>query len=108
MPLEAINDEIQIAINEKGADSIAARLSNNSIPFGRNGDIITLSNLTLVQRKQLGKIAKEHSWYKRIGLGEQFGTIVLNNWDTLDDQSAIKRVVTALSEWVIKDDSART
>ena len=74
----------------------------------RDGDSITFPSLSTEQRKMLGKIAKNCSWYKRIGLGEQFGNIVMSCMDSFGDNSAIKRNVNGLAEWVINDDEAGT
>ena len=104
LPMPALQEEIQIAVDEKSADSIAARLADSTISFDRDGDTISLSAITTEQRKTLGKIAKDKNWYKRIDLGEQFGNVVLNSLAELDTESAIKRVVTGLTEWVMKDD----
>ena len=104
LPMPALQEEIQIAVDEKSADSIAARLADSTISFDRDGDTISLSAITTEQRKTLGKIAKDKNWYKRIDLGEQFGNVVLNSLTELDTESAIKRVVTGLTEWVMKDD----
>lgn len=104
LPMPAIQQEIQIAVDEKSIDSIIARFSDYSIPFDRGGDSVTLTALSPEQRKTIGKIAKEKNWYKRIDLGEQFGNVVLNSLSELDAESAISRVVAGLEEWVMKDD----
>jgi hypothetical protein len=104
LPMPALQEEIQIAVDEKSADSIAARLADGTISFDRDGDTISLSTITTEQRKTLGKIAKDKNWYKRIDLGEQFGNVVMNNLTELDAESAIRRVVSGLTEWVMKDD----
>ena len=106
--LDAIHAEIRIAIDEKSADSVAAKLTNAGLQFVRDGDSITFPSLSTEQRKMLGKIAKNCSWYKRIGLGEQFGNIVMSCMDSFGDKSVIKRNVNGLAEWVINDDETRT
>ena len=104
LPLSAIQEAIRIAVDEYGCTSVSGRLSADGIPFVEDNGIITISSLTEDQRKTLGKASKKKGWYKRIGLGEQFGRIVLNNLDTMAPESTIRKVITGLTEWVLKDD----
>ena len=67
-----------------------------------------VSALTEEQRKTLGKAAKKKSWYKRIGLGECFGRIVLGNLDTLPPNSSLRKTVASLADWVLKNEEAGT
>ena len=106
LPMSAIQDVLQLAVDKKGADSIAAHLDRSSIPYQRNGDRIALSDLSPEQLTMLGKTAKNNNWYKLIGLGEQLGSVVFQYWDELDAESKIKTVVTSLSNWVIQNDKA--
>lgn len=107
LSLEALQAELQVAIDEKGADSITSVLHDNNIPFSRDGEKVKIDVLSKEQRKALGKIAKDKGWYKRIGLGEQFGNIVLNDLDNFAADSAIKKVIMGLSEWVMSHDKRR-
>lgn len=104
LPLPAIQEAICIAVDEYGCTLVSGKLSADGIPFVEDNGIITIAALTEDQRKSLGKAAKKKGWYKRIGLGEQFGQIVLNNLDVLAPESTIKKVIDGLTEWVLKDD----
>ena len=106
LPFAAIKEELQIAIEEKGADSIADCLMGKSIPFNRNNGTIILDRLNKEQCISLGTLAKDKGWYKRIGLAEQFGNIVMENLNELGEESTIKKVVDGLSKWVISNDEA--
>ena len=105
IPLSAVQEAIHIAIDEKSADSIAAKLKNHGIPYTRDGDNIEISSLSDEQRRILGKVAKDSDWYKRIGRGEQFGKIVLEHGDELPAESAIRKVIAGLTKWVKQDDT---
>lgn len=106
LPMPGIQDALRLAIDEKGADTIAAHLDSSSIPYQRNGDEIVLSDLSPEQCSALGKAAKDNNWYKLIGLGEQLGSVVFQYWDELGAGSKIKTEVTGLSNWVIQNDEA--
>ena len=112
LPLSGIQEALQIAVDEKGVDSIKSSLSAGGIPFVLQDGTIVLPCLTEDQKKTLGTIAKdgerESGWFKRIGLGQQLGKVVFEHWDELDDKAAIKREVDLLIKWVMTDDSAGT
>ena len=104
LPLPAIQEAIQIAVEDKGYASVSGKLSAEGIPFSENNGCIIVTKLTIEQRKALGKAAKKKDWYKRIGLGEQLGRIILNNLGAMDYESTIRKIVAGLTEWVLKDD----
>lgn len=104
LPLPAIQGAIRIATDEYGCTLVAGKLSADGIPFVEDNGIITIAALTEDQRKALGKAAKKKGWYKRIGLGEQFGRIVLDNLNALAPESTIRKAIAGLTEWVLKDD----
>lgn len=108
MPLSAIQEVIRIAVDEYGCAHVSGKLSAEGIPFTENSGSITVSDLTKEQRKALGKAAKKKDWYKRIGLGERFGRIVLGNLDKLAADSTFKKTVTSLADWVLKNEEAGT
>ena len=105
MPMKAIQEALDIVIYDKSVEAVDAKLKNSSIPYVRNEDTIVLAELSMEHRQELGKIAKDNNWYKTIGLGEQFGTVLLNHWDKLSPESFLKTVVTKLIEWVRQDES---
>lgn len=108
MPLSAIQEVIQIAVNEYGYAQVSGKLSADGIPFSEDNDSIVISALTEEQRKALGTVAKKTGWYKRIGLGERFGRIVLSNLDTLAPESTLRKTIMSLADWVLKNEEART
>ena len=108
IPLSAIREVIQIAVDEYGCAQVSGKLSAEGIPFTEDNGSIVVSALTEEQRKTLGKAAKKKSWYKRIGLGECFGRIVLGNLDTLPPNSSLRKTVASLADWVLKNEEAGT
>ena len=52
------------------------------------------------------KAAKKKGWYKRIGLGERFGRIVMGNFETIAPDSTLRKTVTSLADWVLKNEEA--
>ena len=108
MPLSAIQEAIQIAVDEYGCGQVSGKLSAERIPFTEDNGSITVSALAEEQRKALGNAAKKKGWYKRIGLGERFGRIVLDNLDTLAPDSTLRKTVMSLADWVLKNEDART
>ena len=108
IPLSAIQEAIQIAVDEFGCAQVSGKLSAEGIPFTEDNGSITVSILSEEQRKALGKAAKKKSWYKRIGLGERFSRIVLSNLDVLAPESTLRKTVTSLANWVLKNEEAGT
>ena len=108
LPLSAIQEAIQIVVEEYGYASVSGKLSSDGIPFFEDNGSITVSALTEEHRKALGKAAKKKNWYKRIGLGEQFGRTVLNSIDNLAPESALRKTITSLIEWVLQSDETGT
>ena len=108
LPLSAIQEAIQIAVNEKGFGPVSSALSSCSIPTNEIDGCITMGTLSGEQRKAIGKIAKDNDWYKQIRPGEQLSEVVLNYLSELGKTSIIVNVVNNLTEWVIENDKART
>lgn len=108
LPLSAIQEVIQIAVDEYGCAQVSGKLSAEGIPFTEDNGSIAVSDITEEQRKALGKAAKKKGWYKRIGLGDRFGRIVLGNLDNLAPDSALRKTVTSLADWVLKNEKAGT
>lgn len=106
--IDEINQAVEIAVEEKGRDSIRANLSSCSIPFEIIGDDIVLRDITSEQKVQLGALAKKKSWFKNIGLGQQIGDIVFSAFDSFGADSRIRSVIKDLTTWVMKDDTRRT
>ena len=108
LPLSAIQEAIQIAVNEKGFGPVSSALSSCSIPTNEIDGCITMGTLSGERRKAIGKIAKDNDWYKQIRPGEQLSEVVLNYLSELGKTSIIVNVVNNLTEWVIENDKART
>ena len=113
LPLLGVQEAIEIAVTEKGIESVAAKLQSNSIPFEQHDNSIQLYKLNKDQRKTIGTIAKgngkdkDNGWFKRIGLGEQLGRIVFKYWDEISEESILKCEVSQLIDWVMHNDTSR-
>lgn len=97
---------IALAISNKGIDHVKASLKKGNINYKIEDGNITFHELSEEYRTAIGKIAKSpgHEWYKRIGLGEQMGDIIFNNWSEIPDNTKLYKTVTSLIEWIRKND----
>lgn len=106
VPTTVANQLLDIVIQDRGLSILQSRLEEEDIPFEVINGKINLCNMTPDSQKKLGKIAKHKSsaWYKRIELGELFGNIIFENWQTINEDTILKKVVNDLKNWVKKDD----
>ena len=104
VPTDIASRLIEIATKEYGIDSIKSRLS--SVSYWEQDNHIVLDTIDDEVRKSIGSIAKKKGveWYKRIGLGESLGNVVFENWDIIDTNSRLKKVVNDIINWVTKND----
>ncbi len=104
VPTEIATQIIQIAVDERGIDSVKNRLSLVDIPHKVVDETIQLSAMEPDIRKKIGTIAKKKhvEWYKRIDLGELVGNVIFENWESIGSESKLRKVVDKLSKWAIK------
>lgn len=79
-------------------------LTVSNIPFETVDEEIHFSCLDAINKKKIGTIAKQKSWYKRIDLGELLGNVVFEAWESIEANTKLKKVVDALSKWVVDND----
>lgn len=115
---KCVEELISIGIDNKGFDSVKARLKNavenaNSI-FQFCDEKVTLSDeIDSKTLLAIGKVAKgkwnqkkqtfEGGWYKRIDLGQTVGNVVLQNGQ-MREGSYFITVINKIKEWVIADE----
>ena len=106
VPTDVATKIINIAVTERGIDSVKAHLTSEQIPFNVIDNEIRLVAMKPDIQKKIGEIAKRKKveWYKRIDLGEQLGNIIFDNWEHIGAGTKLKSVVAALSRWVTGND----
>lgn len=98
---------LQIAVEEKGYESIAAKL--NGISHVYDGKSIKLGDITPEQQFEIGSIAKakKSSWYKRVDIGERLGNVVFSNWSDINKRTTLSKTINGLIDWVTRNDTKR-
>lgn len=104
VPTDVATTMLNIAVNERGIDSVKTHLATRHIAFEVDGDRIKLSSMIPADQKIIGTIAKQKSWFKRIDLGEMLGNVVFENWECVKSDAKLKTVVDALARWVTSND----
>lgn len=104
VPTDVATTMLNIAVNERGIDSVKTHLATRHIAFEVDGDRIKLSSMIPADQKIIGTIAKQKSWFKRIDLGEMLGNVVFENWECVKSDAKLKTVVGALARWVTGND----
>ena len=104
VPTDVAMTMLNIAVNERGIDSVKTHLATRHIAFEVDGERIMLSSMVPAEQKIIGTIAKQKSWYKRIDLGEMLGDVVFENWERVESDAKLKTVVDALARWVTGND----
>lgn len=117
-----INDNLamkllNLAIDEKGIESIKGQLENFGDPNEIDIDPITgkelsilLKNLSDDERRRIGSAAKKkenkkgnkgnNGWFKRIDHGEDVGDILFQNWSLIDRNTVLRKVTMSLIKWI--------
>lgn len=106
VPDAMVQPLIDIAIDSKSVDGVAAKLRNNAIPFTKTDeDTLLISALSAEQKLQLGTIAKhkKSEWFKRIDLGEAIGTLIFANWEQIEDTTKLHITTEEIIRWVNHD-----
>ncbi len=103
IPKNLAEEILQVAVDDKGVDSINAKLKD--IPHEFDSDTIKLS-IENDQQRLIGSIAKakKTEWYKRIDSGEQLGNIVFSNWDSIGTETTLHKTINNLINWVLSDE----
>lgn len=106
VPLAVAGKILNVAVDEHGIDSVKSRLVNDKIPHTVVDDAIILSEMGPAILRSIGTIAKKKKieWYKRIDLGEKVGNIIFESWDLIGPATKLRKVIEALSTWVMTDD----
>ena len=104
IPSDIATKLISIVVNERGLESVKSCLTVGGIPFETVDGEIRFPDLDRTTKKQIGTIAKQTSWYKRIDLGELLCNVVFDSWESIEENAKLKTVVGALSKWVIGND----
>ena len=104
IPSDIATKLISIVVNERGLESVKSCLTVGGIPFETVDGEIRFPDLDRTTKKQIGTIAKQKSWYKRIDLGELLCNVVFDSWESIEENAKLKTVVGALSKWVIGND----
>lgn len=109
LPDILVQQLLDIAVNEKGVETIRGALQTKKIRFNENDGQIVLIDFSIQTRLALGELAKRNGkkgkvggWYKRIDLGRQVGNIVFENWSDISPSTKLYQTVQALLEWVKK------
>lgn len=108
---------VNIAVQDKGLDSITSKLDAKEIPYDKKQNAIDktkiyFTNLTQDKRKLIGLVAKEHNkgnktggeWFKRIDQGEEIGNVIFGNWEQIDQHSKLYTTLNDLFNWVKIDE----
>ena len=105
--MTAVDALINIAVDEKGEDSVKPKLDNNGIPYSISVDKLIIPPIDAETRKKIGTIAKnkKSEWFKRIDLGEQLGNVMFSEWEHISETSKLKFVVNELTEWIKNHDN---
>lgn len=103
-PIETVLRLMNNVVAVRGFDSVKSRLSTTKISFEIINDELCFDEVTPDIRAQLGTIAKNAEWFKRIDFGEQLGTAVFDNWEEVGEDTRLKKVVQSMVKWVIGDD----
>lgn len=104
IPSDIATKLISIVVNERGLESVKSCLTVGGIPFETVDGEIRFPDLDRTTKKQIGTIAKQKSWYKRIDLGELLCNVVFDSWESIEENAKLKTVVGALLKWVIGND----
>ena len=105
--MTAVDALINIAVDEKGEDSVKPKLDNNGIPYSISVDKLIIPPIDAETRKKIGTIAKnkKSEWFKRIDLGEQLGNVMFSEWEHISETSKLKFIVNELTEWIKNHDN---
>ena len=107
LPDNLVQQLLDIAVNEKGTETIQTALASKSIPHSIIEDQIILTDFSVGVRENLAALAKQKSkkgkigeWYKRIDLGRMVGDVVFDNWSEIDPDSQVYKTIAAIIKWV--------
>ena len=98
---------LDIAVDEKGSETIKSALNTKNIRYHENDGQIVLEDFSNQTRLALGELAKRKSkkgkvgeWYKRIDLGRLVGDVVFENWSEISQSTKLYQTIQSLLEWV--------
>ena len=107
LPDNLVQQLLDIAVNEKGTETIQTALASKSIPHSIIEDQIILTDFSVNVRQNLASLAKQKSkkgrigeWYKRIDLGRMVGDVIFDNWSEIDPNSQTHKTISSIIKWV--------
>ena len=106
VPTDIAEKILGIAVEEHGLESVCTKLRLDGIPYTTNADSIKLTAIKSETQKSIGTVAKNKrvEWYKRMDIGELVGNVLFKNWDLIDKNTKLHKVIDELSAWVKKYD----
>lgn len=107
LPDALVQKLLDVAVEEKGVDSISSSLRSKDVSFTVNDDNIILEDYSAETRAALGLLSKAKAkkvkngeWYKRIDLGRQIGQIVFDNWSEITTDTKLHKTVSEIIKWI--------
>ncbi len=107
LPAALVQKLLDVAVEEKGVDSISSSLRSKDVSFTVDDDNIILKDYSTKTREALGllskgkaKKGKNGEWYKRIDIGRQIGQIVFESWSEVGSDTKLHRTVSDIIKWV--------
>lgn len=109
--LDLTNNQIQelidIAVEEKGLDTILSALKNEEILIKQVENRIILKTFDEKTRKILGQLAKKKSknghigeWFKRIDLGREIGKVTFEHFSEIETNKKLYQTISSIINWV--------
>lgn len=91
--LEDDNSKTLDAVKESIKASISSKIADVNWP-------LTSDTCDLQTKKEIGKIAKNKSWFKSETKGQEFGDLVFQNYTSLKPCNPIKLNFDGISDWI--------
>lgn len=109
IPTGVAESLIQYAIEEKSFEHVKSKLDVHfklvkaEMPYTFESKGISLKpTITQTELKEIGTIAKNNSWFKRIDKGQVVGDIVFLDWENIKAEAGLKKTICELKNWVFK------
>ncbi len=108
LPWAGIDAMLEIAINEKGLQSVRDTVASH---LGLNGGNAIDDDFRKWRsddneddlRSAIGKAAKNGDWFKRPDLGMELGSVISKYWNSIPETDLIKKI-KSIREWAERDD----
>lgn len=102
LPWEGVVEMLQLAVGEHGEESILASVKNQLSGTDFSGQISADPNSwedSPALRATIGKTAKSKGWFKRIGLGERLGDLIVEYLNRIPKTDLAQKLID-LRKWV--------